>query len=155
MGQEFGQGIGFPGGSGGKESAFNAGDLDSLPGLGRSSGGGHGNSLQYSCLEYPHGQRSLLSYSPWGGKESQTTERLSQHSTSKLGILPWPPVKICSVFCFILLGFPDDSAGRESTCNAVDTRVISSIPGSRRFPGEGNGNLLQYSCLGNPMDRGA
>ena len=42
-----------------KESACNLGDLGSIPGLGRSSGGGHGNPLQYSCLENPHGQRSL------------------------------------------------------------------------------------------------
>ena len=45
--------IGFPGGSDGKESACNAGDLGSIPGLGRSPGGGHGNPLQYSCLENP------------------------------------------------------------------------------------------------------
>ena len=40
-------------GSAGKESACNAGDLDSIPGLARSPGGGHGNPLQYSCLENP------------------------------------------------------------------------------------------------------
>ena len=39
--------------------------------------GGHGNPLQYSCLENPHRQRSLVGYSPWGHKESDTTERLS------------------------------------------------------------------------------
>ena len=39
--------------------------------------------------------------------------------------------------------------------NAGDTRDAGSIPGSRRCPGEGNGNPLQYSCLGNPPDRGA
>ena len=39
--------------------------------------------------------------------------------------------------------------------NAGDARVMGSIPGMGRFPGEGNGNPLQYSCLGNPMDRGA
>ena len=39
--------------------------------------------------------------------------------------------------------------------NAGDTRDVGSIPGSGRAPGEGNGNPLQYSCLGNPMDRGA
>ena len=51
---------GFPGGSDSKESTSNdVGDLGSIPGLGRSPGGGHGNSLQYSCLENPHGQRSL------------------------------------------------------------------------------------------------
>ena len=43
--------LGFPGGSDCKESTCNAGDLGSIPGLGRSPGGGHGNSLQYSCLE--------------------------------------------------------------------------------------------------------
>ena len=44
---------GFPGGSAGKESACSAGDQGSVPGWGRSSGGGHGNPLQYSCLENP------------------------------------------------------------------------------------------------------
>ena len=39
--------------------------------------------------------------------------------------------------------------------SAGDTRDSSSIPGSERFPGEGNGNSFQYACLGNPMDRGA
>ena len=51
-------------------------DLGSIPGLGRSPGGGHGNPLQYSCLENPHGQ-SLVGYSPWGHKESDMTEQLS------------------------------------------------------------------------------
>ena len=48
-----------------------------MPGLGRFSGGGHDNSLQCSCLENPHGQRSLEGYSPWGQKELDTTEQLS------------------------------------------------------------------------------
>ena len=43
--------MGFPGGSNGKESACSVGDLGSIPGLGRSPGGGNGNPLQYSCLE--------------------------------------------------------------------------------------------------------
>ena len=67
----------FPGGSDSKESACNAGDPGSVPGSGRSLGGGHGNPLQYSCLENPHGQRSLAGYSPCGGKESGMTEQLS------------------------------------------------------------------------------
>ena len=50
----------FSGGSDGKESAYNVGDLGLLFGLGRSPGGGHGNPLQYSFLENPHGQRSLV-----------------------------------------------------------------------------------------------
>ena len=45
--------FGFPGGSGGKESAYNAGDPGSIPGLGRSLGEGNGYPLQYSCLENP------------------------------------------------------------------------------------------------------
>ena len=43
----------FPGGSDGKESAYIAGDLGSIPGLGRSPGEGNANPLQYSCLENP------------------------------------------------------------------------------------------------------
>ena len=64
----------FPGGSDGKESACNVGDLSSIPGLGRSPGGGHGNPLHYSCLENPHGQRSLVGYSPWGHEGLDMTE---------------------------------------------------------------------------------
>ena len=65
---------GFPGGSDSKESAHNVGDLGSIPGLGRSPEGGHGNPLQYSCLENPHGQRSLVGYSSRSRKESDTTD---------------------------------------------------------------------------------
>ena len=67
----------FPGGSDGKASVYNVRDPGSSPGLGRSPGGGHGNPFQYSCLENPHGQRSLAGYSPWGRKELDTTEQLS------------------------------------------------------------------------------
>ena len=69
--------MGFPGGSDGKESTCNMGDLGSIPGLGRSPGGGHGNTLQYSCLENPHEQRSLAGYGPRGCKESDMPEQLS------------------------------------------------------------------------------
>ena len=118
--------MGFPGGSDSKESVSNEGDLGSIPRLGRSPEGRHRNPLQYSCLENPHGLRSLTSYIPWGCKESDTTEQLStaQHS----------------------------SVGKESPCNTVDP---GSIPGSKRSPGEGNGNPLQYSSLENPMHRRA
>ena len=57
-----------------------------------------------------------------------------------------------------LWGFPGGSVGKESTCNAWDscnTQNLGSISGSGSSPGEGNGNPLQYSCLENPMDRGA
>ena len=71
---------GFPGGSDGKESTCGKGDLGLIPGLGRSPGGGHGNPLQHSCLENPHGQRSLVGYSPCGRKELNMTEGLSTHN---------------------------------------------------------------------------
>ena len=51
-----------------------------------------------------------------------------------------------------LTGFPGSSADKESAYSAGN---LGLIPGSGRFPGEGNGNPLQYSCLENPMDRGA
>ena len=57
----------------GKEFAYNAGDLGSIPGLGRSSGEEKGYPLQYSGLE------NSMAYSPWGCKEVDTTERLSLH----------------------------------------------------------------------------
>jgi len=67
---------GFPGGSDSKDPACNAGDLGLIPGLGRSPGGGHGNPLQYSGLENPHGRgawRAIVH----GVAESDTIEQLS------------------------------------------------------------------------------
>ena len=69
--------LGFPGGSNGKESTCNVGDLGSMPALGRYPGGGHSNLLQCISLENPHRQKSLAGYSPQGCKELDTTERLS------------------------------------------------------------------------------
>ena len=59
--------MGFPGVTSGKNPPANAADVRDtglIPGLGRSPGEGHGNPLQYSCLENSHGQRSLVGYSP-------------------------------------------------------------------------------------------
>ena len=59
--------LGFPGGASGKEpNAEDIRDASLIPGSGRSPGGGHGNTLQYSCLEKFHGQRSLEGCSPYG-----------------------------------------------------------------------------------------
>ena len=74
---------GFPNNSAGKESACNVGELNLIPGLGRSPGGGHGNPLQNSCLENPHGQRNLADYSPWNWKESAMTEWLNTAQVKK------------------------------------------------------------------------
>ena len=65
--------MGFPGGSDSKESTCNAGDLGSIPGLGRSPGGGHGNPLQHSCLENPT-DRGAWQAALQGVTESDTTE---------------------------------------------------------------------------------
>ena len=73
--------LGFPCGSSGKESTCNVRDLGSIPGSGRLFGGGFGNSFQYSRLENPRGQRSLVGDSPEGRTESNTTE---QQSTAQL-----------------------------------------------------------------------
>ena len=53
------------------------------------------------------------------------------------------------------MGFPGGSVGKEPACNAGDARDMGSIPGSGRSPGGGYGYPLQYSCLENPIDRGA
>ena len=88
----------FNSGSDGKECACNAGDLGLIPALGGSPGVGHGNPLQYSCLENPRGQRSLAGYSPWGCKESDPTEQIStQHVQNRFIIPPKlePAIKPC------------------------------------------------------------
>ena len=69
---------GFSGGSVVKNLPANARDSGLIPGPERSTGEGNGNPLPYSCLENPHGERSLVGYSPQGRKESDTTE----HSTA-------------------------------------------------------------------------
>ena len=72
---------GFPGSSDGKASAYNAGELGSIPGSGRSPGEGIGNPLQYSCLENPMDQGAQWA-TVHGVAELDTTERL--HFTSSL-----------------------------------------------------------------------
>ena len=74
-------------------------------------------------------------------------------------MLPYDGVGKCQMVFLVLdkivltsLGFLDGSVGKESTCNARDTGLISGLG---RSPEGGNGNPLQYSCLKNSMDRGA
>ena len=121
---------GFPGGTGGKEPAVNAGDrrdVGLIPGSGRSPGGGHGNPLQY-CLENPMGRGA------W---------RATVHRVTK----SWTQLKRLSVQANLQIW--------NLPANAGDARDVGLIPGLGRSPGGGNGNLLQYSCLENAMDRGA
>ena len=85
--------MGFPGISDGKESTCNEGNLGSIPGLGRSPGKGQGNPLQCSCLENPHGQRSLVGYSPWSHNELDMTEGLS---TAQNGVVIYNLITIAN-----------------------------------------------------------
>ena len=68
----------------------NVGDIRNaglIPGSGRSPGGGHGNPLQYSCLENSYGQKSLEGYSPWCSKELDTLKRLSLLTQDCIGMV--------------------------------------------------------------------
>ena len=70
--------------------------------------------------------------------------------------VPSLPVLLVSWTLSLKALVPMRFPGKESNCNAgVAAGAEGSIPGSGRFPGEGNDNQLQYSCLENPMDRGA
>ena len=93
---------GFPGGSDGKGSACNAGDLGSISGSGRSPGEGNGHPLQYLCLEKSHGQRSLVGCSPWSHKESGMTGQLTLHFR-----------KLKQGLCINLRGWDEEGDGRE------------------------------------------
>ena len=108
--------LGFPGGSDGKESTYNRGDLGSVPELGRSPGGGHGNPLQYSCLENPHGQRSLVGYSPWDRKESDTPEQLSTR--------PWSLPHLESTHCLSLHAVGDIKATWHCSCHPLSVSAL-------------------------------
>ena len=115
-------------------------DVGSIPGSGRSPGEENGNPLQYSCLERPHGQWSLVGYCLNRVEKSRTQlKRLSMHIQRLLTR-------------FRTLGFPGGSDGKESAHNGGD---LGSIPGLGRSPGEGNSYSFQYSDPQSSMDRGA
>ena len=103
------------------------------------SGGGNGNLLQYSWLEYSidRGAWQVL----WGHKRTDMTDHMARILLVLFILMNYPR----------FLGLPWWLNGKESTCNAGD---VGLSPGLERASGEGNGNPLQYSCLENPMDRG-
>ena len=105
---------GFSGSSAGKDSAYNAGDPGSIPGLGRSAGEGIGYPLQYS----------------WASHVAQLVKNLPVMQAD-LGLIPGLGRS----------GFLDSSVGKESACNAGDP---GSVPGLGRSAGEGIGHPLQY-----------
>ena len=79
----------LPCSSKGKESACSAGDLDSIPGLGRSSREGNGNPLQYSCLENPLDREAWVGYGLWNCKELDMTEQLTLGQKRHYSLTPW------------------------------------------------------------------
>ena len=79
-------------------------DLGSIPGLGRSPGGGHGDQLQYSCLENPHRQRSLAGYRPWDRKESDMIEQLAQHRVFLISVFVLFISHLLCLYFFYVLG---------------------------------------------------
>ena len=85
--------MGFPDGSVEKNLPANAGDVGSIPGLGRSSREGNDSPLQYSCLEKSYGRRSLVGSSLWGQKESDTTEWLTVSVTGSYSLVSTVNVK--------------------------------------------------------------
>ena len=122
---------GLPGGSDHKEFACNVGNLGSIPRLGRSPGRGHGNPLQYSCLENP------MDRAAWWGTVHRVAKSWTQLSDFTFNR--------ASQVAVVVKNLP---------ANAGDLRDVVSIPGSGRSTGGGRDSPLQYSCLENPMDRG-
>ena len=86
----------------------------------------------------------------WFKKNSSETRNKNKHSQPEIDNLPFLTLK--DKLKHSLKSIPGCSDGEEFSCNAGNP---GSIPGSEISPGEGNGNLLQYSCLENSMDRGA
>ena len=117
------------------------------------------------------GRRQTPSYTCWSGSGAREGAYLclaggTQRATGERGkrctchIMLCTPSLVLETMTFILSsnlyvvraqGFPGGSEVKASACNEGD---LGSIPGSGRFPGEANGNPLQYSCLENPMGRG-
>ena len=87
-------------------------------------------------------------------RSKKINEGLTQWSSGQDSGLPWqePQVRFLAGRA---RGFPGGLVVKTPPANAGDAGHTGLIPGSGRSPGEGNGNLLQYSCLGNPTDRGA
>ena len=115
-----------------KNSPASAGeirDVGSIPGSGRSPGEGHGNTLQYSCLENPHGQRSLAGCSPWSCRESVTTELTEDTRTPVVEpeILPFDLQ--CSQLRTVLCGKASvPGSGTQQHLVGDDYRRLSACP---------------------------
>ena len=118
-----------------------------IPGLGRSPGGGHGNPLQYSSHgENPHKERSLAGYSPWGGKEVDTTEQLSNSST--ISFLRHRGFTLGSVTPLIAEVPASDLAARQTGSHPTPSRACSDhqVPAAPVFLVSGYQGALGPNC---------
>ena len=97
-------------------------------------------------------QKKKTSLVGWASLEWWIMDSGTQFQGLYIDFLYWQFISQLSNVVDINLGFPGGSDGKQSACNAGD---LGFIPGFGEFPGEGNGNPLQYSCLENSMDRGA
>ena len=109
--------------------------------LQEAGGKGNGTPLQYSCLEIP-----------WTGAWQSAIHGVAKNRTRLSGFTFTFYFHTLEKDFHALVDFPGVSDGKASAYNVGDP---GSIPRSGRSPGEGNGNLLQYSCLENPMEGGA
>ena len=153
-------------GSDSKASVYNVRDLGSIPGLGRFPGERNGNPFQYSCLENP------MDRGAWCRLLSMGSQSIQCSLFWEMALNPSQVLPLSWLFSSLLLpglfnslsgqqllgsikydgGFSGDSDGKES---AYNTGHLGLIPRSGRSPGGGNGYPLHYSCLENPVDRGA
>ena len=122
--------LGFPGGSHGKDSAFSAGDLASIPGLRRSPGEGNGNPLWYSCLE------NSMDRGAWWAVCFMGSQRVGHDRATNT-----------HTYIGNLGAFPGGTSGKEPACDAGNLGEVVLIAGLGRSLREGNGNPLQYSCM--------
>ena len=134
--------MGFPGSSVGKESSWRAGDLGLISWSERSPGERNGKPLQYSCLEI------AMDRAAW----QATVHGILTVRHDLAASFRFNRQQLISSWIFIQQGFPGCSVVKNLPANPGD---VSLIPGSGRSPGEDNVNPVQYSCLGNLMDRGA
>ena len=119
-------------------------DTGSIPASGRSTGGGHGNPLEYFCLENPMDRGACWATVHRVVKSQTRLKRLSKQAYIRVYVSMY-------LVSFTRMGSPGGSDSEESTCNTGD---LGSIPGSRRSPGEEHDNPLQYSFLENSVHSG-
>ena len=115
--------MGFPGGSVIKNPPTNAGDVGSIPGLGRSPGKGNGNTLQHPCLKKSHGYRSLAGKSPWHRRELSRTQQQNNNNMLPHTIY----IFLCLLFLLCTFRQPSHTLGTHWFCDQETFQVFSRL----------------------------